>query len=662
MGVALLLAGTVLSFMTGRSVPYFTALCAVLFLLGSASDLVLPMRAGQAPALNVQSPSTAERYGAARSAAIPAFDTWVQTGVRDRFLRYYLWNTVGRSGDVPGAPPVLLPDGDLHEAGAATPWTPGRSGYPAMFFGMPLLLAIVGLFRLHRHDAAAATFLLALFAATGPFLALFLPALSGQEQDGRFAGPLLVTALWVGACVAWGVAVLTRRSASGRRVERVASVSIAVAFPCLFLAFQALVARPTHDRSGDRVARDAAYNLLQSCDSNAVLFTEGDNDTYPLQYLQEALAVRRDVRVVNLGLLSEAWYCQQQIAQSSNGRPSLPTSFRTADIAAFARMDGDALARVGSPADVQEYAMPIERRTFRRFMGESMEGQPRFLIDSLAREAAMSEWTWRVRAPYPVAVDSAGDALVFAQSLRGLMVADIIRCAAWERPVYFSVFCADASLEGFEANLRLEGLAYRLTPVASSGAGSLRARALEAALFREADVPIRHVRRGFLRARHETASTYVDSDERQLADAYRAMSLRLAAYQADVLHHSREANRTLDACERELTASNAEVPFPVRFDLGALRLRAGDTARARSHFAQVAHHAWLSVRNRSVRMTTLDSPFRTLYDIARLSGDSTSMYRVLKALRARAPKAGDTDRALQNLASGFQIRLSESHQ
>lgn len=662
-GVAVMLAGTILSFLTGRTVPYFTALCVSLFLLGSASDLMVPFRAVQSPAMNSQSPGTAERYAASRlHPLVLSLDGWSVMSVQTRFVPFFLRNTVGSEAVASGAGRAGRSVAGDRDFGTRGSGSASEAEFPAMLFGVPLLFALLGIFRLHRHDPSSSVFLLALFATSGPLLALVVPAIPGQEREGLFAGAVLVSAMLAGAGVTWIAAALTRRSRSAGRFERLAAAIVAIAIPGILLAFQGVRAHPAHDRSASTYARDAAYNMLQSCDSNAVLFTEGDNDTFPLLYLQETLGVRRDVRVVNLGLLSESWYCQQQISPAAGDRPALPASFGAADIAAFARMDSNALARVGSPSDVQEYSVPVDRRTLRRFLAESMEGQPRVVVDSLSRDAAMTEWSWRVRAPHVVALDSAGEAARYAQSLRGLMVADIIRSAAWERPVYFSVFCPDSSLEGLEENLRLEGLAYRLTPIAASGMGALRARALEASLTDAPAGMLRHARRGFLWTRGQGSALRADADEHALLDNYRVLFLRLAAYHIDVLRHGAEGKRTLDAYERFATSSGLATPPAVIFDLGALRYRAGDIVRARRHFRQVEHFAWQAIRDDAGRVRDLDSPFRYLYDISRITGDSASMRRVLAALRARAPRAADADLALREIAAGSQTRLSESHQ
>ena len=562
-----------------------------------------------------------------------------------------------------GAAPVLLPDAVDRNGAADGASTASRSGYPATLFGVPLLLGLLGLYRMHRHDPASTVFLLSLFAVSGPLLALFVAAPAGHDMDGLYAGPLLVLAVCIGTGIAWGVTALTRRSASGLRVEKGAAVTIAIALPALLFGFQFTTERFTHDRHADTLARDAAYNMLQSCDSNAVLFTEGDNDTFPLQYAQEVLGVRRDVRVLNLGLLSEAWYCQEQCASATDGRPALPGSFTASDIGAFARMDSSALDRVGSASELQEIVIPLDRRKLRRFVSESLEGLPRLVVDSLARGAATEDFTWRVRAPYAIATDSAGDAVRFAQSLRGLMVTDIIRHCAWERPVYFSIFCADASFEGLEDNLRLEGMAYRVTPMTSSGEGSLRASALTAALLDAPDRYLRHARRGFVRTHgDDEARAYADQAERELLDNYRDIHLRLAAYQAEVLHRGDDATRTLNAYERSADPLRYDMPYAVAFDIGTLRLHAGDAIRARHHFQRVEQVAWQAIQRSGVSVTALDSPYRYLYEVYRMTGDSASLSRLLDTMHVNAPQAADVERIRREPAFDGQTRVFESHQ
>ncbi|MBL0174513.1 MAG: DUF2723 domain-containing protein [Ignavibacteria bacterium] len=407
--LALLLAGTILAFMTGRSAPYFAALCAVLFLAGASPALVIPLRASQHPSFDLGHPATASRFADwleqdKATAPAPGIAARMQYGVRDQFVRYFLWNTVGRAGDRIGAPPVwFAPASADHFAGSGS-WTRHPFAFPMLLFGIPLVMGLAGLFRLYRHNPAAALFLFAVLLACGPLSAFIDPGALplAREADARYAGTILVMALWIGIGIAWFVAALTRRSASASRAERGAALSMALVLPALFFGFQFLSAHPSHDRHADFSARDAACNMLQSCDSNAVLFTEGDNDTFPLLYAQDVLGVRPDVRVLNLGLLSEEWYCLHETAPRSDGRPRLPVAYTAAQIGAFARLDRDALLAVSSPDEWQDLSVPVDRRTMRRFLAESMEGLPRAVIDSLSRGRAVAALTYRVRAPHVI--------------------------------------------------------------------------------------------------------------------------------------------------------------------------------------------------------------------------------------------------------------------
>ena len=158
-----------------------------------------------------------------------------------------------------------------------------------------------------------------LFFMTGIAIVLYLNQTPGQprERDYAFAGSFYAFAIWIGmgvAAIAYLLRDLLESLSKGREPgegQKWAAAGVAVAIGIAVPLQMVSQTWDDHDRSGRYAARDFGMNYLESLDPNAVIFTNGDNDTFPLWYAQEVEGVRRDVRVVNLSYLTTDWYANQ---------------------------------------------------------------------------------------------------------------------------------------------------------------------------------------------------------------------------------------------------------------------------------------------------------------------------------------------------------------
>lgn len=238
-------------------------------------------------------------------------------------LRYVMWNFCGRQnadiGDggylsgnfICGVRP--LDDARLH----IVEYDPPSSGRYALF-GVPLLLALAGCVLMVRRAPARVACAVMLWAAiAGPGLALYvnMPPYEPRERDYVFL--LLYAALCVCACVAVAALFSLCERRLTDRWRRALACLFGLAAPAL-LAWQGFV---PHDRSGDTLVDSMAKSVLDLCPADAVVVVGGDNDTYPLWYAQQALGYRRDVRVVNYGLLPADWYAAQLTRAARGSAP-----------------------------------------------------------------------------------------------------------------------------------------------------------------------------------------------------------------------------------------------------------------------------------------------------------------------------------------------------
>lgn len=245
------------------------------------------------------------------------------------YKRYFLWNFAGRQDDYQGMVGTVGMDGD---------WLSGipfidnahlgsQEGLPYQilnqkarnyFYMLPLLLGIIGLvFMLYRNQHY--TIILALlFFATGIALIIYTnqPPREPRERDYVLVGSFFTFCIWIGTSVAAIYDFLKSKKLPGLPVAVLATAM------CLFVPYlMGKTGWNDHNRNGRYMARDFAANYLKSCPPNAILFTQGDNDTYPLWYAQEIEGIRTDVRIVNLSLLGVDWYIDCLMRASNKSGP-----------------------------------------------------------------------------------------------------------------------------------------------------------------------------------------------------------------------------------------------------------------------------------------------------------------------------------------------------
>ncbi len=235
---------------------------------------------------------------------------FIRYQVMHMYARYFMWNFAGRQNDEQGhggslkgnwisgfVPEKGLPDEMKND--------PTRNKY----YFLPFLLGLLGIFVSMTYGQKDFWVVTALFLLTGLAIVVYLNQTPYQprERDYAYAGSFYAFAIWIGLGVLGIYALVEKYLKQSSLVVSSAIVGVALLIP-LQMAAQNW---DDHDRSGRYTTRDLAANYLNSCEPNAILFTYGDNDTFPLWYAQEVEGIRTDVRVVNLSLLSTDWYTEQ---------------------------------------------------------------------------------------------------------------------------------------------------------------------------------------------------------------------------------------------------------------------------------------------------------------------------------------------------------------
>lgn len=247
------------------------------------------------------------------------------------FWRYFMWNYAGRQNDMQGQGEAhngnwisgvkvvdkFLGKGDIDAMPEAYRDSKSRNQY----YFLPFILGVVGLVYHFKKDKKGAGIVTMLFFFTGLAVQLYInnTPLQPRERDYQYIATYAY-AIWI------GIGVLMLTDLLRRKIKGTTPAPALIATAVCLCAVPILMAAQNwddHDRSEKTIARDHALNLLNSCDSNAILITYADNDTYPLWYLQEIEGYRTDVRVINYNLLGTDWQ-NEQLSFKVNDAAAIP--------------------------------------------------------------------------------------------------------------------------------------------------------------------------------------------------------------------------------------------------------------------------------------------------------------------------------------------------
>lgn len=516
--------------------------------------------------------TTTDQNGEAKTIMKPTFGEnltfFFRYQIGHMYARYFMWNFVGRQNDIQGHGGVLkgnwLSGVAPIDAARLGPQEnlpssmTSNKGYNRFYF-LPLILGLVGLFFHFKSDKLDGFIVFLLFVLTGVAIIIYLNNTPYQprERDYGYVGSFYAFAIWIGLGV-YGIAEFLSKKVS-------ANIATVIAIIIGLFSAPVLMAKEgwdDHDRSDRYTARDFAANYLNSCAPNAILFTNGDNDTFPLWYAQEVEGIRTDVRVVNLSLSNTDWYIEQMRRKAYDSDP-IPLTLKEEQYRQGTR---DYVPVYYNPNIIKDSTKYYSIKQLMEFVA-SEESQAK-----IQTQGGM-ELSYLPTGKVLIPVDSATvvnngtvpkgmegqilkDGMPWKISKQyimknDLMIMDIIATNNWKRPIYFAVTVGDDAYMNLEPYFQLEGLAYRLVPMRMQTNDGQTGKA-------NTDIMYNNMMNKFKWGGMSTEGVYMDENNLRMTMNLRNNFARLAeALLAE--GKTEQAKKALELCMKEMPRKN--IPY-----------------------------------------------------------------------------------------------------
>ncbi|MDP4222935.1 MAG: DUF2723 domain-containing protein [Bacteroidota bacterium] len=395
------------------------------------------------------------------------------------YFRYFMWNFAGKQNDTQGTGGAV--NGNwisgikfIDEPRVGTSDLPSgmkKDTSRNKYYMLPLLLGLAGLFYQLNRDYKNWWVIMILFLMTGLAIIIYLNQYPNQprERDYAYAGSFYFFAVWIGIGTLAIFEALSK--VTGEKIGAPLSGALCLLGVPVIMGTQSW---DDHDRSGRYLARDVAFDYLESCAPNAILFTNGDNDTFPLWYAQEVEGKRTDVRVCNLMLLNTDWYINQ-MKRKTYGSDPLPISLPVQKYYDGVNNQVFIVEKTKEPVNVStvlDYVKSDNKATkVQVSANEILDIIPtrtiRIPVDSarVIASGTVKPGDAAKIVPY-IDIKLKGNSILKSQ----LIILDILAHNNWERPIYYVTGYHNDAL-GLEEYFQLEGLAYRLVPIKSQNKG-----------------------------------------------------------------------------------------------------------------------------------------------------------------------------------------------
>ncbi|PKL88918.1 MAG: DUF2723 domain-containing protein [Ignavibacteriae bacterium HGW-Ignavibacteriae-2] len=606
--LAVLIGGSIWSSNKNKQTLHLTFRLLLFAFLGYSSYAMIMIRSNQETPINLNSPKTMtelysyvnrEQYG-----DFPMFkrrysneshqqdiytsyssdlDFFWKYQMNHMFNRYWMWNYVGRQSTI-------------QDSGIDI----------SKFFAIPFLIGILGAVFHFKRDWKMASVFMVMFIFLGYLTVFYQNQQEPQprERDYFYVGAFFVFSIWIALGIRGILDVIQeqlKESSFTRPLFSGTLIAGFVAIPLLMLSKNYY----EHDRSRNYVPWDYSYNMLQSVEKDAILFTNGDNDTFPLWYLQDVEGVRPDVRIANLSLLNTSWYIKQLKNNSPHGAKPIKMNMSDSQI--------DQLQP--SQWEPKTMSLPVSKEIYKQYG----------ITDTAAIRKNFVTWKMNHTTSF-------GQYKVVR--VQDLAVLEMIQANNWERPIYFAVTCTDNSKIGLSDYLQMEGLAFKLVPYKRENSYFfVNEEIMRKQIFEEPSGFSKTYQPGFKFRGLNDPTIFMDENHQRLFTNYRNSFIRLALYYLEEEKDNTKALATLNLMEEKLPRNVVEIEYYILSNLAALYHKAGDNKTFLQLSSEVEQKALAMIDANPYDYKSETNPYLVLLGIYEDLGQYNKLVELLSRLR-----------------------------
>ena len=621
---------------------HLIAMSFIFVLIGFTTFAMVIIRANQNPPMNENEPDTftelvsylnREQYGDfptfKRRFATESHQQIVYTGyssdldffwryqMNHMMTRYWLWNYAGREGWTQDDGANIAPFNQIGNLFGKVFNVHFSGSVKDSLFAIPFLLGLLGIYFHFKKDWKMASVFMVMFILMAYLTAFYQNQQQPQprERDYFYVGGFFVFSIWIAIAIS-AIIDIVKAKVKGDSLKNAAVVSVLI-LGIVFVPVKMIASNYyTHDRSKNWLPWDYSYNLLQSCAPNGVLFTNGDNDTFPVWYLQDVEGVRRDVKIVNLSLLNTPWYIKQMKDDDPYNVGTLKIRYSDAQI-----------------NDIRPIAWE-ERSVSIPIPQNLKEGLPHDLFEtynitdsSVIKQGAI---TFQMKPTL-----NFGN--VKGIRVQDIMVKEIVESNIWERPIYFAVTCSEDSKIGLGDYLMMEGMSYRVVPEKrKSGVEFINEEVMKKQLFSDTASFSKTYKPGFNYRGLNDPSIFLDENHMRMTQNYRNSFIRLALYYLNT-NRDELAVKTLDKMDEKIPRSNVGLEMGLLYEIANLYYSAGGMKQYKEYAAEVEKQALQNLEENPEDVQSYYNPYRVLIDIYEKQNEYVKLANIWEKIQVIYP-------------------------